>query len=217
MTFDEAKHLRSRLTTQVYPELGQYLQDQPWAAVAINLQCTEADVRQVFSWLQADYGPQQHIGWRHSTGDTPELIAQCLANGAAAEPQRAAADRTRGRAAQPGAEQASILGQRCDTLGQTAGHVGFTQRANSPFQGLAADGNKLALFRLLRAGFQVCGFVHDEMLILIPQRADYDRAVQQVQQILADAMQELWPGVPIARSICWPIAGTRTLTSSPAI
>jgi hypothetical protein len=31
--------------------------------------------------------------------------------------------------------------------------VGYTQRANSPFQSLAADGNKLALFRLLRAGF----------------------------------------------------------------
>jgi DNA polymerase I-like protein with 3'-5' exonuclease and polymerase domains len=77
------------------------------------------------------------------------------------------------------------------------GHVGFSQKANTPFQGLAADGNKLALFRLLRAGFQVCGFIHDEMLILIPDGTDYQAATDQVQQILADAMKELCPDIPI--------------------
>jgi hypothetical protein len=82
--------------------------------------------------------------------------------------------------------------------GRLRGHVGYTQRANSPFQALAADGNKLALFRLLRAGYQACGFIHDEMLILIPDGSDYGAAIAQVQQILADAMQELTPGVPIA-------------------
>ena len=36
------------------------------------------------------------------------------------------------------------------------------------------------------------------MLILLPDGADYDAAVAHVQQILAEAMQELTPGVPIA-------------------
>ena len=103
------------------------------------------------------------------------------------------------QAEQPGLELARRIfwGHALTVTGRLRGHVGYTQRANSPFQGLAADGNKLALFRLLRAGYQVCGFVHDEMLILIPHGADYDRAVQQVQQILADAMQELTPDIPI--------------------
>ena len=91
-----------------------------------------------------------------------------------------------------------FYGHACTLSGRLRGHVNFTQRANTPFQGLAADGNKLALFRLLRAGYQVCGFIHDEALVLIPHGADYTAAVHQVQQILADAMQELCPDIPIA-------------------
>ena len=64
-------------------------------------------------------------------------------------------------------------------------------------KGPAADGNKLALFRLLREGFQVCGFIHDEMLILIPDGIDYTQAVERVEQILTSAMQELCPDIPI--------------------
>ena len=60
----------------------------------------------------------------------------------------------------------------------------------------AADGNKLAMFGLLRAGFRVCGFIHDELLVLIPDGADYTAAVRQVQQILADAMQQFCPDIP---------------------
>jgi len=60
----------------------------------------------------------------------------------------------------------------------------------------AADGNKLAMFGLLRAGFRVCGFIHDELLVLIPDGADYTAAVRQVQQILADAMQPFCPDIP---------------------
>ena len=80
--------------------------------------------------------------------------------------------------------------------GRLRGHVGFSQATNTPFQGLAADGNKLAMFDLLRAGFRVCGFIHDELLVLIPDGADYTAAVRQVQQILADAMQQFCPDIP---------------------
>jgi DNA polymerase I-like protein with 3'-5' exonuclease and polymerase domains len=90
-----------------------------------------------------------------------------------------------------------FFGHALTLSGRLRGHVGFSQKANTPFQGLAADGNKLALFRLLRAGFRVCGFIHDEMLILIPDGTDYDAAVDQVQQILASAMRELCPDIPI--------------------
>jgi hypothetical protein len=90
-----------------------------------------------------------------------------------------------------------FYGSALTISGRLRGHVGFSQKTNTPFQGLAADGNKLALFQLLRAGFQVCGFIHDEMLILIPDGTGYTAAVEQVQQILAGAMQELCPDIPI--------------------
>ena len=90
-----------------------------------------------------------------------------------------------------------FYGRSVTLSGRLRGHVGFSQKANTPFQGLAADGNKLALFRLLRNGFRVCGFVHDEMLILIPDGSDYTKAVERVEQILVNAMQELCPDIPI--------------------
>ena len=100
---------------------------------------------------------------------------------------------------QPSLELARRIfwGNALTLSGRLRGHVGFSQRANTPFQGLAADGNKLALFRLLRRGIQVCGFVHDEMLVLIPDGTDYDAAVSQVQQILAESMQEFTPDIPV--------------------
>ena len=42
---------------------------------------------------------------------------------------------------------------------------------NTPFQSLAADGAKLALWNLLHAGFDVYGFVHDEILVDLPLEA----------------------------------------------
>ena len=83
-----------------------------------------------------------------------------------------------------------------DNQRRLRGQVGFSQATNTPFQGLTTDGNKLAMFGLLRAGFRVCGFIHDELLVLIPDGADYTAAVRQVQQILADAMQQFCPDIP---------------------
>ncbi len=90
-----------------------------------------------------------------------------------------------------------FFGSSVTLSGRLRGHIGFSQRANSPFQGLAADGNKLALFRLLEAGYECCGFVHDEILILVPDGCDYDAVVIGAQQIMADAMREVCPDIPI--------------------
>ena len=43
----------------------------------------------------------------------------------------------------------------------------------------------------------VCGFIHDEMLVLIPDGTDYDSTVSQVQRIRADGMREVTPDIPI--------------------
>ena len=84
--------------------------------------------------------------------------------------------------------------------GRIRGHVSYTRQKNSPFQGLAADGNKLALFNLVHAGYAVCGFVHDEALINIPEDCDLTAAVEDVQRIMRESMQEFTPDVPIETS-----------------
>jgi hypothetical protein len=53
------------------------------------------------------------------------------------------------------------------------------------------------LFRLLRAGYCVCGFIHDELLIELSNSKDNRQAGQQVQANLCDARAELCPDIPI--------------------
>ncbi len=80
------------------------------------------------------------------------------------------------------------------------GGVGYAQALNTPFQGLADDGAGLGLFHLVRAGYRVVAFVHDEFLIEIPDvggyvdRGEIDRAVG----IARADMEEVLGGVPAA-------------------
>jgi len=201
LTIKQAKSFRQQLITQVYPELSATLRDTQIADMACNLHTSEAKVRQAFAKRDQRLHASRIVA---GCAKTPEgavyeddLIAHvwlCLQQLncnpalqhaiAAQEPSNLLMRRI-------------FYGSALAISGRLRGHVGFSQKANTPFQGLAADGNKLALYRLLRAGFQVCGFIHNEMLILIPDGTDYDAAVEQVQKILASAMQELAPDIPI--------------------
>ena len=201
MTLEQARSFRQRLITQVYPELQAYLADDQQQDLADNLQCDLMAARPVFSTRdQISTAGRIISGYTETPAGSeyqPDLVQyvwHCLRQ------LNSDADLRADLAAQ---QPSSELMRRCfygsavTLSGRLRGHVGFAQRTNSPFQGLAADGNKLALFRLLRAGYQCCGFIHDEVLILIPDGSDYGAAVAQVQQILADAMQELTPDIPI--------------------
>jgi len=201
LTLKQAKAFRLQLINRVYPELAAVLRDTQIADTANNLQTTEARVRQAFGRRdQLLHASRIVAGCTETpTGDEYEddLISHvwlCL------EQLNSNSDLQRGITAQ---QPSSLLmrkifyGSALTLSGRLRGHVGFSQKANTPFQGLAADGNKLALFRLLRDGFQVCGFIHDEMLILIPDGIDYTQAVERVEQILISAMQELCPDIPI--------------------
>ena len=202
MGFDEAKAFRKRLIREIYPELTPYLNDNQYVGIAENLKCRPEQVRRAFgNRNQLSLAFSIVCGDTESpNGDTYEQdlvehiwLALARLNGNAVlesaiqnrEPSYTLARRI-------------FYGHTATLSGRVRGHVSFPQRMNSPFQGLAADGNKLALFRLLRAGHQVCGFIHDEMLILIPDRSDYDVHVAQVEQILIDSMRELCPDIPIA-------------------
>jgi DNA polymerase I-like protein with 3'-5' exonuclease and polymerase domains len=82
--------------------------------------------------------------------------------------------------------------------GRVRAGVNYTQAKNTRFQGLAADGAKLALWRLLYAGFDVCGFVHDEILVELPADGAAERAME-VERIMVRAMEDVMGhGVPAA-------------------
>jgi len=83
----------------------------------------------------------------------------------------------------------------------------FCARHNTIFQGLAADGAKLALWRLFRAGYRVVNFIHDEVLVEVPEDSDLTEHAQRISDIMIDAMREVLPDVAVnvdcVASRCW--------------
>src|SRR5262249_16317659 len=85
--------------------------------------------------------------------------------------------------------------------GRLRGRVRYSQARNTPFQGLAADGAALALFALVQEGCRVVGFVHDEILVELPDEGGYvsEAKVQRVQEIMCREMERvLVGGIPVA-------------------
>ena len=72
------------------------------------------------------------------------------------------------------------------------------QLFNTAFQGLAGDGAKVTLWRLMRAGYRVVAFIHDEFLIELPADQDNIQAARDIERICCETMAEFTPGVKIA-------------------
>jgi DNA polymerase I-like protein with 3'-5' exonuclease and polymerase domains len=68
--------------------------------------------------------------------------------------------------------------------------VGYTDGKNTPFQSLAADGGKLALWNLLYAGFDVYVFIHDEILVQLPAN-NAEKQAREIEQIMVRSMEEV--------------------------
>jgi DNA polymerase I-like protein with 3'-5' exonuclease and polymerase domains len=73
----------------------------------------------------------------------------------------------------------------------------YSARRNTIFQGLAADGAKLALYRLWRNGFVVVAFIHDEVIVEVDASADLAKIKRQIDGILVDAMRQVCPDIQI--------------------
>ena len=82
--------------------------------------------------------------------------------------------------------------------GRIRGRVSFTAARNTPFQGLAADGAKLALYELVKAGYKVVAFIHDEFVIELSDDADWATEPQNIDKIICDAVSSVCIGFPIA-------------------
>ena len=87
--------------------------------------------------------------------------------------------------------------------GRVRANATYCQSKNNPFQGLAADGAKEALYELMRAGFRVVNFIHDEFLIEVPVRSDLRRVEALVKNILVTAMKRHCPDVQIKVDAKW--------------
>lgn len=85
----------------------------------------------------------------------------------------------------------------CWTLtGRKRGNCRYTAQKNTPFQGLAADGAKLALYNLDRQGYKVVMFVHDEVVIEV-EKSRVEASKRDVEAIMIQSMDNVCPDVKI--------------------
>ena len=207
MSLGEAEEFRRRLIDEVYPELGLYLADDAMDALASNLGARVSDcwarldrkgdrsgavaggIRNIVRGkaFKADGRPYDP---RYVRGVWDGLIGLNRAEDLKAPLSRRVGDEALFR---------RLFHSGVTTLtGRIRGRVGFTQARNTPFQGLAADGAKLALFDLTRAGYRVVAFVHDEVLIELPEDADHAAEARRVESIMNRAMEVVTGDVPVA-------------------
>lgn len=80
--------------------------------------------------------------------------------------------------------------------GRLRANTTYCAEKNTPFQGLAADGAKIALYKLMRANFKLVGFVHDEIITEVPvDKVEEMRILQ--EQIMIKSMNEVVPDVTV--------------------
>lgn len=89
------------------------------------------------------------------------------------------------------------------------GDCGYTEACNTLFQGLAADGAKLALFRIVREmytdrksplfGSRMVAFIHDEFLAEVPIELAHE-ASYRLAEVAVSAMAEVIPDITITAS-----------------
>lgn len=81
--------------------------------------------------------------------------------------------------------------------GRIRGDVTYCAGKNTPFQGLAADGAKIAMYYLDHAGFNIVAFVHDEIVSEVPEDKAEEMLKEQ-ERIMIEAMKQVVPDVKIS-------------------
>ena len=91
--------------------------------------------------------------------------------------------------------------------GRLRAKASFCARHNTVFQGLAADGAKLGLWHLWRAGFRIVNFIHDEVLVEVPAQSNLAHQAEMIRHLMIKGMKAVVPDIRVdveyAASECW--------------
>jgi len=80
--------------------------------------------------------------------------------------------------------------------GRKRGDTSYCAEKNTPFQGLAADGAKLALYNMDKAGLKIVGFVHDEIITEV-SKEKVEELTKLQEKIMIEYMNTVAPDVKI--------------------
>jgi DNA polymerase I-like protein with 3'-5' exonuclease and polymerase domains len=81
--------------------------------------------------------------------------------------------------------------------GRLRAKASYCARHNTVFQGLAADGAKLGLWHLWRAGFRIVNFIHDEVLVEVPVRSNLAHQAEMIRYLMVKGMKSVVPDVRV--------------------
>ena len=202
ITFEQADQFHQTVTQQVYPELGMYLAQDRAADIALTLQADSLHVRTAWpeDWC---FGVLKKVVEGNTTKANGEPYSENMVNrvwhqleSLNRNPQLAAAIANRDTSQTSPLQRLMFSPVQTET-GRIRGGVPYTASRNTPFQALAGDGAKLAMWELLKAGYDLVGFIHDEFLIELSLFEDCTAHAKRIERICIDAMQILVGDIPV--------------------
>jgi DNA adenine methylase len=202
LTIEEAQEFRQRLIGDVYPELGTYLSEDTYSILADNLKSTPDLCRHYFR-SPALLSSVRRIVSGKKTRTNGEPYKERWVNRVWTALTTLCKDSGLRKDLKMRKEGERLLKQLfwspvATLTGRLRGRVSFSQNRNTPFQGLAADGAKLALWKLVKSGYRVVAFIHDEMLIELPVDCDHAAEASRIEQIMCESMELVTGSVPVA-------------------
>lgn len=81
--------------------------------------------------------------------------------------------------------------------GRLRANASYAACRNGIMQGLAADGAIHALWKLMRAGYTIVNFIHDEVIIELPEDEKLPAAVADIERLMITGMQVVVPGANV--------------------
>ena len=224
---EDAEKFRTTLIKDIYPELSKYLEEGDIQRLSANLGVPVRTIVNTFTFkkkgplgrggggpnpaekMDAIEGGMRNIvrGNRFRKRDGKEYNAFFVKKVWSGLKKLARDPKLFGmiheaQKANQGSEELykELFGRPVTTLtGRVRGKVGFTQACNTPFSGLAADGAKLAMWNLYLLGYTIVGFIHDEILLEIPETQDgtYDAQAEVIKNVMIQSMRELTGPIPV--------------------
>lgn len=209
MSEAEAEKFRVKLITDVYPELKQYLASTEVEDLARNLHIT--DPGKLYDFIFDCYGEPGMICYclqqvldgkpfkKDGTPYKPYFVDQMwkLAGellSLSPHPGKVSFVKDVEKRVPNWKLVKFLFGGTAVTLtGRIRKGVKFTEAKNSPFQGLAADGGKLALFEMVKRGMSVVAFIHDEVLVEVLKEEDACEVEEIMISSMSDVLNNLVP------------------------
>lgn len=202
LTVEEADHFIRKLIHEVYPELGIYLSEDSNSVLAAKLGADALDIE--VSWSEPYHLPMlkkilrgnackaDGTPYKQTTVDRMWIQLQSLCRNPDLRPH------IESRNTSANSPLRHLLDTPVSTAtGRIRASVQFTQARNTPFQGLAADGCKQALWNLTTAGYHVIAFIHDEFVIELPESVHYTDLAADINRICCESMEQFVPGIPV--------------------